>query len=137
MPTPHDETESMPSDISASSPIHTTCPPEDRTLQTPPQSEDALTPTESNHAPATTDQVTQMPTPAEEPDLAMAAQATPKPVDMTIDVLASDAHLPTPSSPANDDTKESGPRAAHVQIPPTHSDHPLSRKRVCTTLTMH
>lgn len=61
-----------------------------------------------------------------------------KPMDLDEESLVKEARLPTPSSPVNDDTKETDTRATiltAVHSSPTPSSYPLSRKRVRTTST--
>ena len=127
MPTPHDETQPTPIDISASSTTHATCPPEDRFPQTPSEQSRSLV----------VDPIAQMPTPEEDSDPDPTMSETPaKPIDIVQDSLEKQARLPTPSSPVNDDLKDTTPRvnpSASAQPSPTNSSYPLSRKRVRTT----
>jgi len=141
MPTPHDEhdeTSSTPTlDISTSSPTHATCPPEDRSITT--QSENNVLPTSESSRNTVTDPVAQMPTPEEDQDPEPTTMPEPptKPMDLDEDNLSKEARLPTPSSPVNDDTKETESRVTpptSVRSSPTPSSYPLSRKRVRNTL---
>ena len=140
MPTPHDEhdeTSSTPTlDISTSSATHATCPPEDRSIHT--QLDNNVLPTPESSRNLVTDSVTQMPTPEEDqdPEPTTMSQPPTKPMDLDEDSLSKEARLPTPSSPANDDTKETDSRVTpptSAQSSPTSSNYPLSRKRVRIT----
>jgi hypothetical protein len=141
MPTPHDEhdeTSSTPTlDISTSSATHATCPPEDRSIHT--QLDNNVLPTSELSRNLVTDPVVQMPTPEEDQDpepTATMSQPPTKAMDLDIDSLSKGARLPTPSSPANDDTRETDSRVTpptSVQSSPTPSNYPLSRKRVRIT----
>ncbi|TIA36372.1 hypothetical protein D6C79_08320 [Aureobasidium pullulans] len=137
MPTPHDETQPTPIDISASSTTHATCPPEDRFPQTQPE-EHVLPPSEQSRS-LVVDPIAQMPTPEEDSDPDPTMSETPaKPIDMVQDSLEKQARLPTPSSPVNDDLKDTTPRvnpSASAQPSPTNSSYPLSRKRLIPCLT--
>lgn len=141
MPTPHDEhdeTSSTPTlNISTSSATHATCPPEDRSTTT--LSDNNVQPTAESSRNLTTDPVAQMPTPEKDQDSEPTTMSEPptKPMDLDEDILAKEARLPTPSSPVNDDTKETDSRVTpptSAQASPTHSNYPLSRKRVRNTL---
>lgn len=135
MPTPHDETPTL--DISASSPTHATCPPEDRITHT--QQDNHVLPSPESSRNIVAEPVAQMPTPDDEQDSAPnMSEPLTKPMDIDEGSLVKEARLPTPSSPVNDDTKETDTRATPliaVHSSPTHSSYPLSRKRVRTTST--
>ncbi|KAI4735460.1 hypothetical protein E4T50_14026 [Aureobasidium sp. EXF-12298] len=142
MPTPHDEhdeTSSTPTlDISTSSATHATCPPEDRSTHA--QSENNVLPTSESSRNLVVDSAAQMPTPEEDQDPEPMRMSEPptKPMDLDEDPLSKEARLPIPSSPVNDDTKETEPRVTpptSVQSSPTHSSYPLSRKRLIPCLT--
>lgn len=136
MPTPHDETPTL--DISASSPTHATCPPDDRITHT--QQDNNVLPSPEPSRNTIADPVVQMPTPVDEGDAIPTMSEPPtKPIDLDEESLTKEARLPTPSSPVNDDTKETDSRATPltaVHSSPTHSSYPLSRKRVRTAVSM-
>ncbi|KAH0307722.1 hypothetical protein KCU71_g9029, partial [Aureobasidium melanogenum] len=135
MPTPHDETPTL--DISASSPTHATCPPDDRITHTQ-QDNNALPSPESSRN-TIADPVAQMPTPVDERDAdPTMSESRTKPMDLDEESLIKEARLPTPSSPVNYDTKETDSRATPltaVHSSPTHSSYPLSRKRLIPCVT--
>ncbi|KAI4720321.1 hypothetical protein E4T48_03441 [Aureobasidium sp. EXF-10727] len=137
MPTPHDDETPTPIHLSASSPIHATCPPEDRSTHT--QRDSHVPPSAESSRGLVADPIAQMPTPDEDQDIEPSSSDPPtKPMDLDEDHLAKEARLPTPSSPVNDDTKETDTRVtppASAQSSPTHSSYPLSRKRLIPCLT--
>ncbi|KAI5250285.1 hypothetical protein E4T43_00277 [Aureobasidium subglaciale] len=137
MPTPHDETQPTSIDISASSATHATCPPEDRL--TLPQPGEHVSPSSDQRRNLVTESVAQMPTPEEDQDPESTVSEMPtKPVDLDEDHLSTEARLPTPSSPTNDEPKEIDTRttpstSAHAS--PAYSSYPLSRTRLIPCLT--